>query len=204
MKIQFNSRSCDHVSMESVGYLLTSFICRDQPNAPEEGYERLPFLVSKRLTCLNLLAGSTEHNPALGFLEWSKWSFLLLTYLLLKEMSQGEERLSASIYIKVNRGAFMFALNNSCAPSKNPQQGQLDELPVMPQSCVMNHCCPLLAERALECISWGNSFPEALIWHPQSLRDLLQPGRCTWQAASMPSHPALLFFRRCKVLMFTT
>jgi len=55
----------------------------------------------------------------------------------------------------------MFALNSSCAPPKNPQQGQLEELSVMPQGCRMSHCCLFLAERALECISWGNSFPEA-------------------------------------------
>lgn len=74
----------------------------------------------------------------------------------------------------------------------------------MPQSCDMNHCCPFLAEKAPECISWVNFFPEALIWHEQFLHDLLQPGKCTGQAASMSAYPALPFLRRCKGIIFTS
>lgn len=160
------------------GYLLTSLICKEQLSAPEEGQEHLPFLVSRRLACLNVLAGSTERSPVLGFLEWSKWSFLLLTYLFLKEVSQHEERLSTSIHIKVNRGAFMFALNKSCAPLKNPQQGQLEELPVTPQSCGMNHCSPFLAERCLSASPGG--IP--------SLKPLLAPAIPPWPAAAWQMH----------------
>lgn len=39
---------------------------------------------------------------------------------------------------------------------------------------------------------------------PESLHDLLWPGKCTWQAATMPAQPALLFLRRCKVSIVTT
>lgn len=96
----------------------------------------------------------------------------------------------------------MFALP-PMPPHKSPHQGQLEELPVMPQNCGMNHCCPFLAERVLECILWGTCFPEALIWHLQSLHDLVQSSKCTRPAASMPAHPALHFLKGCKVSMFT-
>lgn len=183
------------------GYLLTSSICRGQPSAPEEGHKHLPFLVSRRLIRLNLLAGSAEHSPALGFLEWSKWSFLLLAYSW-RKWTRVRKCCLHPCTSKSTREGFHVCLKQFLSPLKTPQQGQLEELPVMLQSCGMNHCYPPQAKRAF----WVHLLGEFLPRSPY-----LAPA-VPWPAAPWQIHvtacwhsacPALLF-GRCMVLMFIT